>query len=205
MNKPTRTLQNAAFALLTSTSVLLASTEHLTPQRIDELTAPADSLAKKTVVVEVSDLGKVKLSKDLEGTLELIREYHYPVKFDPPQVSKNSEHQTIVIPATPNAFAQINVGWTVHLKAWQVGKVVMLSASADYVDVKPVKAGYGELAGEVKMENRDVTLTPNVMNQPLQHTTSSRFQLSALPGKTYTVLLYQGDKAVKKQVKVSLE
>jgi hypothetical protein len=65
-------------------------------------------------------------------------------------------------------------------------------------------AGYGLLGGPIYSENGQL-LSPNVVHQPKVQTTTTRFQIFALPGDTYEVTLYHGAKAEKHRFMVTTE
>lgn len=173
----------------------------LTPERITELTATTKEKGSAPVVVEISGFGSAELSgTDLHGKLENIREFRYPDQFQPPQVLADKSHPA-VIPTTPTNFETINAGWTIQLHAQRLGKLVMLRGTAEFVDVKMVNGAYGALAGPVYDRQGNV-LTANFLQQPEQHSTITRFHVSAVPGEAYEILFYKGSKVETHTVKV---
>ena len=98
----------------------------------------------------------------------------------------------------------VNTGWTIRFSARQHGKVIALSGIADYVEAEMLTRGYGALAAPIYSESGQL-LSPNVLHQPKVQTTSTRFQVFALPGETYEVTLYRGAKAEKHRITVTTE
>jgi hypothetical protein len=223
MNLPVRSL----IIVLTIACVAVAANsparKRLTLQRIAELTGPAEMQPAKYYSVEISALtipspipgqtgkpfpvsdgpARIKLPvANPKGTLEFIRELRYPTEFDPPRAANDGS--AIVAPVTPNAFETINTGWTISLSAKPSGKLVALSAKADYVEAELMNGGYGAVAGPI-YNARGELLSPNVVHQPKVKTTSTTFHIFAVPGESYEVTLYRGDKAETHTIKVGVE
>ena len=64
--------------------------------------------------------------------------------------------------------------------------------------------GYGAIAGPIYTEQGDV-ITPNKLDQPKLQTTTTRFNIFAMPGESYEVTLYRGAKSEKHIVTVKPE
>jgi len=192
--------------------------ERLTPRRINQLATQSELPKPHGYKVSISGLGR-DLSQDLKGlvsdpmtiafpadktgTMEGIREFRFPVEFEPP-ASKNDLNMGTVTPITPTKFETVNTGWTIRLSAKPQGKLIVLDGVADYVDVKLVNGGYGEIAGPVYSEEGEV-LTANKLDQPRFHTTTTRFHIFALPGKPYEVILYRGAGSGKHTITIAPE
>ena len=200
--------------------------KRITPQRIAELTAPADAPKAKTYTVEIFGLEgpgpgtggvdknfrpapKPVLSKidparvtlaaeNPEGGFEMTREVAFPSEFEPPHAAPGGE---MLSPAAPKAFDRVKAGWTFHLSAKPAGKYVALSGTADCVEVELLNGGYGELARPIYSE-KGAFISPNVFHQPKIKSTSTRFYIFAVPGEPYQVTLYRGDKEEKVTVQV---
>ena len=220
--KKMKTTIRAAIGYLAVVSVCIAATpakQKLTLERLRMLTAPSVTPKPKSYKVLFSGLTRdlpadlksfysdpavAAFHADKPGTIEFIREFRVPTEFDPPQTATAENKAPVVSPTTPTAFETINAGWTVRLHAKQAGSVVVLSGVAEFVEVELVNGSYGALSGPIYNEQGNV-ITSNVLQQPLQQTTTTRFHLSAVPGETYEVLLYKGKKAEKYTVKVVFE
>ena len=203
MNTTIRT----AIVCLAVISVAVAATpntrKRLTAQRIAELTAPTDAPNPKTYKVEISALGSSTLpAAKPEGEIQSIRELRFPTEFEPPQAAANGA--PVITPTTPTAFEQVNTGWTVHLTAKPQGKLITVYGVADYVEAELVPGGYGAIAAPIYTEQGDV-ITPNKLDQPKLQTTTTRFNIFAMPGESYEVTLYRGAKSEKHIVTVKTE
>jgi hypothetical protein len=134
--------------------------------------------------------------------MEHIRELIFPNEFDLPKVAANET--PAVIPTTPAAFETINTGWTIRLTAKPQGKLVTVYGVADYVEAELVPGGYGAIAGPIHNEQGAV-ISMNKLEQPRVKTTTTRFNLFAMPGESYEVTLYRGTKSEKHTVTVEAE
>ena len=220
-----KTTVRTTIVCLAVASIAIAApqkTKRLTPQSIAELTAPSDAAKPKTYKVEVSGLEhprsifrqpsspppakegpvSVNLPADKpQAVLECIREFRFPIEFDPPQAANGAP---VITPTTPAAFETVNTGWTIRLSAKPHGKLVAVYAVADYVEVEMIPGGYGAIAGPIYTEQGDV-ISPNKLDQPKFQTTTTRFHIFALPGEPYEVTLYRGAKAEKHTITVTTE
>jgi hypothetical protein len=202
MNTTIRT----TFVCLAVISVAVAATpssrKRLTASRIADLTASSEIPPAKIYKVEVSDIGASTLpAAKPEGELFSGRELRFPTEFEPPQAAKGVFG---IVPTTPTAFETVNTGWTIRLSAKPYGKVIAVYGVADYVQCEFVPGGYGAISGPVFTEEGEV-LTPNKLDQPKLQTTTTRFNIFAVPGESYEVTLYRGAKSEKHIVTVSTE
>ena len=150
--------------------------------------------------IEVSGLGEVELSAaKAEGDITLPQQAIFPTEYQPLRAAQRGSPLAIE-PSTPTNFEKVNTGWTIRLNAKPLGKLVAVSGVADYVEAVAVPAGYGAVAGPVY--SGETVVTPNVMKMAKVQTTTTRFQVFAVPGEGYEVTLYHGDKAEKHQVTV---
>jgi hypothetical protein len=197
--------------------------KRLTPQRIAELTAPSTKGQTRTISIAIADLGnpapqsgqsrpranttdsRIRLPMDgREGVIEVIREFRFPTQYDPPKVSL-AEEKPLIAPLTPRAFETVNTGWTIRLNARPVGNLIALSGVADCIEFRGFdEAGYGPLSGPIH-DQKDRLLSPNVLQQPVFETTTTRFHIFAVPGETYEVVLHHGRKNTKHRVTVAAE
>jgi hypothetical protein len=188
--------------------------QRLTPKRIAELTAPSDAPLPKAYKITVSGLQRpfrtepaesgpisVVLPADKpQAVMECIRELRFPSAFTPPKAVAN--RVPAFEPTWPAEFDVVNTGWTIRLSAKQHGRVVAVSGVADYAEAEMLTRGYGPLAAPIYTEAGQL-LSPNVLHQPKVQTTSTRFQIFAVPGETYDVTLYRGAKAEEHRVTVT--
>jgi hypothetical protein len=199
------------------------STRRLTPQRIAELTAPSAKAQTRSISIEIADLqnpaprsgqarpraktsnSRIILPMDgREGVIEVIREFRFPTQFDPPKVSL-AEEKALIAPLRPRAFETVNTGWTIRLNARPVGNLTALYGVADYIEFRGFdEAGYGPLSGPIH-DQKDRLLSPNVLQQPVFETTTTRFHIFAVPGETYEVVLHHGRKSTKHRITVTAE
>ena len=217
-----KTITPATIAFLAFASIAIAAAPKslpLTPKRIAELTAPGDAPRPKAYKVEVSGLLSpsptasggsgpisVLLPRDKpEAVLECIRELRFPSAFTPPRAVVGRE--PAFEPTWPAEFDKVNTGWTIRFSAKQHGKVIALAGVADYIRADMPKIGtgaYGSLGAPIRAESGEL-LSPNVAHQPKVQTTTTRFQIFAVPGETYEVTLYRGAKPEKHRITVTTE
>ena len=213
---------------LTCVAVAATSTlsKPLTPERVAELTAPVDAPSAKSYKVSITGLklpqtkwwpatlGNGRFAADgsigitlpadkAQGVMEVIREFRFPVAFEPPEAKDGGAHG-LTAPITPAGFETVNTGWTIRLSAKPQGKLVGLYGIADYVEPDIVNGGYGALAGPIHSQDGKL-VSPNVLEQPKFQTTTTRFHVFAVPGESYEVELYRGAKSEKHRVLVTAE
>lgn len=205
--------------------------QRLTVRRVAELTAPADTPQARSYTVQISGLdfppanarsNQQRLIPDLgfrpaspasprvtlaaekpQGLIEVIREFRYPVDFDPPGTSPGPD-PALTKPITPRGFDSTNTGWTIRLTARPAGRFIALSGTAEYVEVEMVQGGYGPLSSPI-VDDQNRLVSPNVAHQPKIQTTTTRFHIFALPGEPSEVVLYKGKKAGKHTVTVAVD
>ena len=193
------------FAAAATAAASYTPSLHLTLKRVQELTAPTSIPAVKNYRVEISDLGQTVLpSTKPEGQITLLHEAVFPTDFSPPQPVHAAE-SLAVVPSIPTKFEPLDTGWTVRLKVKPLGKLFSLSAVADYVEANLVPAGYGAVAGPIYADQSETMLSRNMMNMARVQTTTTRFQIFALPGEAYNVTFYRGAKAEVHRVRIAAE
>jgi hypothetical protein len=210
-------LRLAGLALATAVvSVAAVSTRshRLTPQRVAEINALNAEHQPARVSVAISGISKIKMATDeSKAVMEMIREYRYPIAFTPPDASKMPPAAKSkateggafpITPTTPLAFETLDTGWTITLQARAVGGMIALFSTADFVEADGVNAGYGALSGPIYTED-GILITANKITMPKSRTTTTRFHIFAIPGESYEVTLYRGDKAEKHTVTVTAE
>lgn len=203
MNIPICVIIGCGVVAATSIAATFTPQSHLTVRRVLELTASSNPTAPQSYQVEISSLGKALLpSNKPEGEFTLRQETIFPTEFLPPQPARSSDPIAIT-PSTPTNFETIHTGWTVRLSAKPFGKLVAVSGSANFVEASSVPAGYGEVAAPVYADRGDVVITPNAMSMAKVQTTTTHFQVFAVPGETCEVILYRGAKAEKHRVSVT--
>jgi hypothetical protein len=192
-----------AAVAITAAAITKSAKAVLTPERIRGLTAPTDAPMPKGYKVTISGLGSCTLQAGAplaQGALEAIREFRFPIRFEPPK----SDGEDKVSPTTPSAFETVNTGWTVHLSATPHGRLVGIAGVADYVTAQLRPGGYGPVAGPIHTNDGEL-LSPNKLDQPKVQTTSTHFHIFAVPGESYEVTFYRGDASEKHTVTVTAE
>jgi hypothetical protein len=221
MNTMKATIQITVASLTVASIAIAAATKSppLTPRRIAELTSPDDAGPPKAYKIEIfglrrpfppsfQDSGPTTVILPVEkpqAVLECVREFRFPSTFTPPKAVAGRD--PAFEPTWPQEFETVNTGWTIRLSAKQHSKVVALAGVADYVEAEMPAigtGGYGTLGAPIYSEAGQL-LSPNVVNQPKVETTTTRFQIFALPGETYDVTLFRGTKAEKHRVTVTAE
>lgn len=207
---------SAGLALATAAVTVAAISKpakHLTLQRVAEVNALTDANpALPKVTVSISGIGKMSAVSDgSRAALEMSREYRFPIAFDPPVASKDlvggkapSGNNFPVTPTTPTEFETLNTGWRVTLTTKARGGLTEVYGVADFVEVDLIGGGYGALSGPI-VSDRGVLITPNRVELPKTKTTTTRFHIFALPGESYDITLYRGDKAETHTVTVAAE
>ena len=109
-----------------------------------------------------------------------------------------------MVPTTPREFETLNVGWTITFTTKARGGLIDLYGVADFVEAELVKGGYGALSGPITTD-AGVLISPNKLEQPRSHTTTTRFHIFAVPGESHEVTLYRGNKEEKHIVTVTAE
>ena len=205
MNRNARVIIFCLFAAAATAAATSKPSLHLTPQRVLELTAPTNAPAFKSYRVTISDLGQITLpSTTPEGQIALFQEAVFPTDFDPPQPIRAGGFLAVT-PIVLTKFDKLETGWTVRLKVKPQGKLLSVSGVADCVEANLVPAGYGAVAGPIYVDQSDTVLTKNIMNMAKVQTTTTRFQIFAVPGEAYDVTLYRGAKAEIHHVRISAE
>ena len=212
-----RSLLFAGVAIATATVTFAAiskSGTRLTPRRVAEINALSTEPRPAKVTVTISGISKIRMATDKsKASMELIRDLRYPTEFAPPEAPKEALKARAkpaeggafpVTPTTPLAFETLNTGWTITLSASAVGSMVELYGTADFVEADLVNAGYGALSGPIYSDD-GILITPNKLQMPKSSTTTTRFHLFALPGESYEVTLYRGNKAETHTVTVTPE
>ncbi len=203
MNPILRTTILCAAAAAVAIAATSKTPKRLTPQRLFELTAPGEASLAQSYRVEISSLGVAVLpAGEPKGQIESGRDLIFPTAFDPPQAAANGA--PVLTPTTPTEFETLTTGWTIRLSAKPQGKLITVYGVADYVQAELVPGGYGAIAGPIYDEQGGV-ITPNKLDQPRLQTTTTRFNVFAVPGESYEVLLYRGNKAEKHLLKVTAE
>ena len=168
------TITTVSLGIITTAIAVTPTSKRLTPQVITDLTSPSESPNPKNYRVAISGISLASPSDPKKfysdpvnlnptGIIECIREFIFPHEWEPPKVEKSSpvsvptrgggsEQVVPVTPTTPTGFQPINIGWTIHLTAKPIGKLVALYGIVDYTAVEMVRGGYGPIAGPIYSE-----------------------------------------------------
>jgi len=114
------------------------------------------------------------------------KEQRYASSFDLPKLEKNSEGQQIVFPITPLSFEVIPTGWSMQCAAEPLGDLIRLNGAITYTEPELTQAVFGEHSGRIYAPGKKkVLLSENVSRTATVHSSSSPFQVFAVPGKEY--------------------
>jgi hypothetical protein len=112
----------------------------------------------------------------------------------------------------PSAFDKQKVGWQIHYVVERGDKYVVLHGRATYTAIAMLPHGvYGEESGPITAQiakggqTQTVVLADNQTRNASFQSTTTNFQIFALPGKTYTVQLQHGTETVDAAVTCSLQ
>jgi len=183
---------------------LAAGNQPATCDEVAKLTKPAPHSSAEIYVVSIEGVGSMTLKPQSRYESKKIfgEEFIYPTDFSAPELTTKKDLSAV--PSIPRSFITTSLGYEVKLRAKRVGSVIYLFGELDRKDFVCFKNGVGELSGEIVSNNHRKTLTKNITNQPVFQTVSSRFVLSALPGKTYEIPVWTGKKFTDKKVVVTV-
>jgi hypothetical protein len=198
---------NKLFSLLLLVLVshsLVAGNKPITIDEVAKLTKPVPHNSAEVYEVKIEGVGKIPLkAKDGYESKKIFgKEFIYTTAYDAPVVTSNKD--LTAAPSFPRNFETTSIGYEVKLRAKRVGSVIYLFGNVERKDFVCFKRGGGELSGEIVSNDRRKILTNNITNQPVFRTVSSGFVLSALPGKTYEIPVWNGKKFVDKKVIVTI-
>lgn len=115
-------------------------------------------------------------------------EVPFATEWDLPKETTNSEGHAIVVPVTPLAFERMNAGWELRCSAVTVGDLIRLTGTATFTEAEFTKGVFGEKSGPIySPEKKKVMLTPNESKTASVLSSTSHFQLFAIPGKEYEI------------------
>jgi hypothetical protein len=202
MNKP------LLLALLSLTAIcrisFAAGNQPATIDEVAKLTKPAPHSSAEVYEVSIEGVGSMTLKPQsgYESKKIFGEKFIYPTDFSAPEVTTKKDLSAA--PSFPRNFINAALGYELKLRAKRVGSVIYLFGELDRKDFVRFNNGVGELSGEIISNDRRKTLTKNITNQPVFQTVSSRFVLSALPGKTYEIPVWTGKKFADKKVVVTV-
>lgn len=207
MKTSLRTVIICLAAITATVAAVPGARRFLTPQRAAELTAPSASdaprPAEEVYKVEISGLGSTTIpSAQASGEIKATREQILPTQFDAPQAAANGA--PVVTPPPPRAFEVVNTGWTIRLTAKPAGKLIAIYGIADYAEAEMVPGGHGATAGPIRTDDAKL-ITANKPELPKLQTTTTRFNIFAVPGASNEVTLFRGARPEKHMIKVSIE
>jgi hypothetical protein len=116
-----------------------------------------------------------------------------------------------VIPSVPQSFDAEPFGYKLELQAFETGPIIRLVGLLTIRDFHMEQGIFGEksapIYGDVVVDGkkRRILLTPNTAQTSRVQSTESRFQVNALPGKTYTVTLQSPQGPIKAKVRCKLK
>lgn len=165
----------------------------------------ASGLASENIVVRcVIGKGKEAVSfsttfiVNRSSTMEVVKEIRYPVEWEPPmQYRAKDDAMPVVVPVTPTIFETVKHGWVVKFSGDLVGGAVRLIGTATFAEPEFTKGVFGEASGRLYAANKRLfLLTENESQTVAVQSSTTPFQVFALPGKTYELKVKQLDKWV---------
>jgi len=122
-----------------------------------------------------------KVGKPIQ--VEIVREFIYPTRFEPPARSDGT-----IIPTTPTTFETQKLGLTLELTAQQVGSALQFSGKLIGREFDGFIQGAGELYHPITatLDGRTVLITENVVNSPVFTVRETGIQIAALENRWYS-------------------
>jgi len=133
-----------------------------------------------------------------EVTLRATREFRYPSKWDLPQESTNSEGAKIILPVKALEFERVEAGWIIECSTEKIeGGLIRVTGVATFTEPELRQAVHGEQSRPIYAQgDRKVLLTENKGESAVVRSSSTRFQVFALPGKQYEFNVAKLDKTI---------
>lgn len=116
-----------------------------------------------------------------------------------------------VVPATPLSFDTEAIGYQLQIHAEQVGAQVRLVGTLLMREAAAEQGVFGEDSGPIHADvvvdgkKQRIQLTPNTAKMARVKSAESRFQINALPGKSYTITLAGPNGPVTAKVRCRVE
>jgi general secretion pathway protein D len=179
--------------------------EPITHDQLAKLRAPGNfaHMAVKTTVTlhngeNLMTSPSVVQNPGQKASIELVREFRYPVDFKLPQLSLAKPGQKgaatppqdagvfPVTPTTPTRFEQKSPGVQITLSPRFDGALVLLTGEVVISEF----AGFTDAAGEIvshpiiASKENPVVITPNIVHLPMFREARTPLFVAALPGKT---------------------
>lgn len=133
------------------------------------------------------------------------KEIRFATMWDLPRQTRNFEGLPIIQPLTPLAFETAAPGWEIRCAAEPVGNLIRLTGVIAYSEPELTQGVFGEQSKPIFTPDRKTLLTENVSKTVTLHTSSSPFQLFAVPGKEYEIKIRQLDKWVRCRITCDYE
>lgn len=132
-----------------------------------------------------------------------------PLMFAPPE--PRTTENGILIPSTPLAFRTETSGYKLEFEAEQTGPYIRIVGVLVMRDIRLEQGVFGEESAPIYTDavvdgkKQRILLSPNNADTARVQSTESRFQVNALPGKTYTVTLQSPQGPIKAKVRCKLK
>lgn len=147
--------------------------------------------------VDLMSAPKVTTRSGQTARIELIREFIYPTEFDPPQIPQNTNSGQItpVTPSTPSSFDTRNLGVELEVQP-QIGpdgftidlilqpRVTEFEGFINYGSAINTFVPFISPANPLGFATTNVTLTENVINQPIFSVREITTEVSIYDGQT---------------------
>lgn len=167
------TIKLAAIVLLSASSAFAKDSKFVIKCVIGDLALPP-------VLAEASQ----------QVVLRSVREVRFPTEWDLPNLPRESadsdgvKELIPVSPVTPLTFEMVESGWIIKCTAERIeGGLIRVVGIATFTDLDFKQAVHGEHSGPIY--HKKILMTENKGPSAIVHSSSTHFQVFALPGKQY--------------------
>jgi hypothetical protein len=139
--------------------------------------------------------------------IKIVEELRFPIKWSLPKKFNNSEGEIGYTTSGPLEFDRVDSGWTINCRAESIeGGLIRVSGTVTFTEPEFKQAVFGEHSSPVKLTDGKTTVTvPNESLSAIVHSSSTPFQVFALPGKTYEFKVARLNKTVPFIIECNLE
>ena len=160
---------------------------------------PSAAIAKDKDIIKIQfviDRGKdmisspsISVESGRKVTVEIAREVQFPTEWDLPREETNlPETKKIISPVTPLEFQHAKSGLIIECCADRTEKgMIRVAGVVTFSDVELRQAVHGEQSGPIYSKDKSVLLSANKAKSGVVRSSSTYFQVFALPGKKISI------------------